>query len=114
MNKYWIQLISTILFCGTLILCVTMYSNHENKPMTTSNPVQDTAESKVMNLGKAANYLGLTEDALKEIIKQDEKKRASRGPTNAYDFIPYVAFNGNLLFYRDNLDQWVNFHTMNK
>ncbi|ANS76765.1 hypothetical protein AWM70_21055 [Paenibacillus yonginensis] len=115
MNKGWTYLISVILLCGTLIVCTFLYGNYKKVDDLTSGDAKDSiSENSVLNLDEAANYLRISTDDLKQVIKQDEEKRNARGPTHAYDLIPYVDLNGNLIFYRPNLDKWIDFNTLNK
>ncbi|WP_144240555.1 helix-turn-helix domain-containing protein [Paenibacillus sabinae] len=115
-NSIWIFLLSVILLCGTLIVCTSIYAKDEKNSSPSLSDASDysISQNTVLSLNEAADYLRISTDDLKTIIKQDEEKRTSRGPTNAYDLIPYVNLNGNLIFYRPSLDKWIEYNTLNK
>ncbi|QQZ64544.1 hypothetical protein JI735_34480 (plasmid) [Paenibacillus sonchi] len=116
MKRHWIYLVSVILFCGTLIACTYIHVNYEKRysPSLADTSEDSVSQNTIFNLNEAADYLRISTDALKGIIKQDGEKRRTTRPTHAYDLIPYVDLNGNLIFYRPILAKWIEFNSLNK
>ncbi|MBY0206775.1 helix-turn-helix domain-containing protein [Paenibacillus cucumis (ex Kampfer et al. 2016)] len=116
MNKNLSTIILTIPLCITLIICTLIYVNYGgNSYSTTTNPSRsNSSENQVMNTNEAASYLGISVSSLEKIIKEDDERRASNDYANAYELIPYVTLDENLVFSRSNLDQWINYNSLNK
>jgi hypothetical protein len=109
LNKIWINFISTVLLCVTLIICTLLYVKFERSPSLSGAALD---QSDVMNISEASKYLRISTDNLKAIIKQDDTKRKTGGVSNAAELLPYAEFNGELIFYRPKLDKWVDYNTL--
>lgn len=70
-------------------------------------------ESPVMNIEQAADYVGVTAEQLKKMIQIEKNQLSQRGSFSG-EMIPYFKVNDDLLFYRSQLDVWLQYVSIQK
>ena len=66
-----------------------------------------------MNVDQAANYVGVTAEQLLKMIKI-EMDELNRTHSFSGEMIPYFKVNDELLFYRNQLDVWLHYISIEK
>lgn len=70
-------------------------------------------ESLVMNVDQAADYVGVTTEQLRKMIQIEKNQLNQRGSFSG-EMIPYFKVNDDLLFYRNQLDVWLQYVSIQK
>ena len=110
-NRVLIVLVVILIITGGINLCLTtkMYSklsDNSSKVEKVQGATIIDGESPVMNIEQAAQYIGVTAEQLIKMI-QIEKNELNQTGSFSGEMIPYFKVNDDLLFYRDQLDVWV-------
>ena len=71
------------------------------------------SESPVMNVEQAADYIGVTAEQLRKMIQIERNELDSRGSFSG-EMIPYFMVNDDLLFYRNQVDSWLQYVSVEK
>ncbi|GGO03565.1 hypothetical protein [Saccharibacillus kuerlensis] len=100
------MLLSSIILGASLIIgCVLIQK--ELNVQETEVPKETKNEPKVlMNMEETAEYLGLTEQQVKEIIKTENRELSETGSFIGVMF-PYIKIDDEILISRDRLKEWV-------
>lgn len=71
------------------------------------------SESPVMNVEQTADYIGVTAEQLRKMIQIERNELDSRGSFSG-EMIPYFMVNDDLLFYRNQVDSWLQYVSVEK
>ena len=117
-NRVLIVLVVILIITGGINLCLTtkMYSklsDNSSKVEKVQGATIIDGESPVMNIEQAAQYIGVTAEQLIKMI-QIEKNELNQTGSFSGEMIPYFKVNDDLLFYRDQLDVWLQYVSVEK
>ena len=83
-------------------------SDNSSKVEEVQDAIIINNESPVMNVEQAADYVGVTAEQLKKMIQIEKNQLSQRGSFSG-EVIPYLKVNDDLLFYRGQLDVWLQY-----
>lgn len=76
---------------------------------------QVSQEKALMTEKESAEYLNISLDQFRSILIKDDEEKAGLGSYDTYRFVPYIKLeNGNKMFSRKELDEWIKYHMSNK
>lgn len=107
----------SIIILAVSIVFASIWIGHSLQGITkiqVSN-TQVSKEKALLTEKEIAEYLNISVDEFKNILSRDiqEKSRLTIYPT--YKFIPYIEINnGNKMFSKKELDEWIKFNMFNK
>ncbi|SDT27341.1 hypothetical protein SAMN05444162_3633 [Paenibacillaceae bacterium GAS479] len=108
-----VKLVAALVLGVSFIAGVLLY-NPSTEKIALSNSPPGSAElqlQKIMNVDEAASYLRIPVSALMDTIKKDDATKKIKSPSHAFQYIPYMLIQGQPIFYRTYLDQWVEFNS---
>lgn len=112
--KKWISIIVGVLLLVSQAInlyFITRIDNREHDIPSRSAKLQDTKinnESPVMNIEQAADYVGVTTEQLMKMIQIEKNELSQRGSFSG-EMIPYFQVNEDFLFYRNQVDVWLEY-----
>lgn len=118
--RKWVSIILGVVLIVIQGINICFTANIYNKLSDSSNNAEKVQEvnfinyeSPVMNVDQAANYVGVTAEQLLKMIKI-EMDELNRTHSFSGEMIPYFKVNDELLFYRNQLDVWLHYISIEK
>ena len=72
-------------------------------------------EKALMTENESAEYLNISIDQFKDILSKDSQEKVKEASYDTYKFVPYMTINnGNKMFSKKELDEWIKYNTFNK
>jgi len=88
------------------------------KVQVSKTQVSDTQllnEKALMTENESAEYLNISIDQFKDILSKDSQEKVKEASYDTYKFVPYMTINnGNKMFSKKELDEWIKYNTFNK
>lgn len=76
---------------------------------------QVSPEKALMTEKESAEYLNISLNQFGSILTKDDEEKTDLGSYDTYRFVPYIKLtNGNKMFSRKELDEWIKYHMSNK
>ena len=120
MKKWTLHILGIVLIVTQGInICVgfQIYSQISDSSNSKVGSVQDVPminkESPVMTLEQAADYIKVTPEQLRKMI-QIEQNELNQRDSFSGEMIPYFKVNDDLFFYRDQLNIWLQYVSIEK
>lgn len=120
MKKWTLHILGIVLIVTQGInICVgfQIYSQISDSSNSKVGSVQDVPminkESPVMTLEQAADYIKVTPEQLRRMIQIEQNELNQRGSFSG-EMIPYFKVNDDLFFYRDQLNIWLQYVSIEK
>ncbi|MEC0182990.1 hypothetical protein P4H61_16010 [Paenibacillus peoriae] len=115
MNKDSKIIISSIILGASFILGSYINAHFSSNGKILSPQISQTSSSdSVLNKEAAAAYLKIPVTQLDNIIKRDTEQKKKLSVYDTYQFIPYANLDGQIVFLKDNLNNWLNFISQQK
>lgn len=94
---------------GALILGLSIVISALILNNSSLNSANQVNSSQLMTKTQLAEYLQMSEESIKNIIKEDDLKKDKLNSYEKYRFIPYLKLDNQERFIKSEIDKWLKY-----
>lgn len=103
-----IIILAISIFSGCMWIGYSIQEIEKNEP---NKSTLAFTEKGLLTELEASEYLSITVDQLRNILKKDSKIKQNLNSYDTYRFIPHIELdNGTKLFNKKELDEWIDYN----